>query len=254
MCPSAPRGTVHAMRTTFLVAALALCLAACGDDPAPSRPAAAKPAAATPSAPDGTPFPDAVGGTLHAGTTYTTRAFTPHLEITPPPGKWVAEIGEIETDLSVAKRGIKGQAILAFHLPARVFDPKQGGVDPGDMVPAPDDFAAWLEAHPHLKASRPVRVKRLGLEGVRIDVRAVSHPPKVPEDCGRHADRCVPVLYDGTDTVFYTYGTVESRVRFYVLELDGGRQLVVEEYFENPSDFKTQLKSLEDTLADTRMA
>jgi hypothetical protein len=88
---------------------------------------------------------------------------------------------------------------------------------------------------------------------VRVDVRAVSHPPRVPDDCGRHADRCVPMLYDGTDVLFYTYGTVEARVRFYVLDLPSGGQLVAEEYFENPSDVKTQRPSLEQTLRDTTM-
>lgn len=239
------------MRIAFVLTLLAVAGAGCGsEDPKP----APEPSAPAATAPAGTPFPSGTGASLHAGTTYTTQLFEPKLEITPAPGKWVAEIGEIETDLSVAKRGIRGQAILAFHRITGVFDPRQGGEIPGDRAPAPDDFAAWLEAHPHLKASRPQRVKRVGLEGVRIDVRAVSHPPKVPNECGRHADRCVPVFYDGTDMVFYTYGTVESRVRFYVLELEGGDQLVVEEYFENPSDRRSELGSLERTLRATRLA
>jgi hypothetical protein len=240
------------MRITVLITIALLALAGCGsDDP---EPAAKAPAQTTPKPLSGTPFPTSVGGTLHAGTTYTTEQFTPHLKITPAPGKWVAEIGELPTDLSVAKRGIRGQAILAFHDVSRVFDPVKGGRTLSDMVPAPDDFAAWLEQHPHLKTSKPVRVKRMGLEGVRIDARAVSHPKRVPDECGRHADRCVPLFYDGTDMIFYTYGTVESRVRFYVLELPQGKQLVVEEYYENPSDVKTQSRSLELTLRDTVMA
>ncbi len=242
------------MHARLLIPIVVLGLAACGESSSKPAPKLAAPASTASEATAGTPFPSSVGGALHAGTTYTTQLFEPRLRVTPAAGKWVAEIGEIETDFSVARRGIHGQAILAFHRVTRVFDPEKGGRTPGDMVPAPDDFAAWLEQHPHLRTSRPVRVKRLGLEGVRIDVRAVSHPPRVPDECGRHADRCVPLLYDGTDMIFYTYGTVESRVRFYVLELDGGDQLVVEEYFENPSDVKTQRRSLERTLADTVMA
>jgi hypothetical protein len=240
------------MRSLTILGVLVLCLAGCGSDE--SEPAPKPAAKITPDRPAVTPFPSAVGGALHAGTAYRTQVFDPPLRITPAPGKWVAEIGEISTDFDIAKTGIHGQAILAFHRVSRVFDPVKGGREVSDMVPAPDDFAAWLEAHPHLKTSRPVRVKRLGLEGVRIDARPVSHPPRVPDECGRHADRCVPVLYDGTDMIFYSYGTVESRVRFYVLELDGGDQLVVEEYFENPSDFKTQRGALEQSLRDTTMA
>jgi hypothetical protein len=239
-----------AMRSSLLIAVAAVALAACGEQ---DKKSAAKPAA-DPIRQSGTPFPTSVGGSLHAGTTYTTEVFDPHIKITPAPGKWVAEVGELETDFSVAKRDIKGQAILAFHRVSRVFDAEKGGREVSDMVPAPDDFAAWLEQHPHLDAGKPKRVTRLGLQGVRIDVRAVSHPPKVPDECGRHADRCVPLIYDGTDVIFYTYGTVESRVRFYVLELDGGDQLVVEEYFENPEDFQTERHSLERTLSDAATA
>lgn len=240
------------MRFFIVLITLGLCLAACGDDPEPV--AGKAPPAPAATAPAGTPLPDTAGGTLHAGTTYATRRFSPAIRITPAPGKWAAEIGEQATNFDLALRGIDGQAILAFYRADRVFDPVKGGRTPADMVPAPDDFAAWLRHHPHLETSRPVRVKRLGLEGVRIDIRAVSHPERVPDECGRHAGRCVPMLYDGTDMIFYTYGTYESRVRFYVLELDGGKQLIIEEYFENPSDVKAHRGTLERTLANATMA
>ena len=70
-----------------------LALAGCGDDSSTTASAPVVKVKTAAEAPGGTPFPDAVGGALHAGTTYTTRRFTPHLKITPPPGRWVAEIG-----------------------------------------------------------------------------------------------------------------------------------------------------------------
>ena len=114
----------------------------------------------------------------------------------------------------------------------QVFPPETGGVTPGDAVPGPDDFAAWLTTHPHLKTTKPKPVEALGLKGVSIDVRVKSSQPRKYKDCGKVEGDCVVMFVGKVEPI--VYGS-KSLGRFYVLEQPDGKQLVVEQYVEPAS-------------------
>jgi hypothetical protein len=224
---------------------LALALAACGSDDEGSPATASK----TP-APAGTPFPASDMSPLESGVTYSTRKFQPGLAITPGEGEWIAEVGDRPDHLAMALDVGRGQGILGFHHITRVMDPDAGGAIPGDAVEAAADFAEWLTAHPHLKASKPERTSLLGLEGVRVDIQAKSSPAKVPDDCGKFEPPCVPLFSDGFEIV--SYGG-DWKGRFYVLD-QGGRQLVVEEAVQQPARFETIVRQLDAQLEAVELA
>jgi hypothetical protein len=196
----------------------------------------------------GTPLPGDFTP-LKAGETYRTRKFRPVVEITPEAGlSWTTQTGDSPEHLSVALEDSQpiDQAIVALHRVDRVYDPRKGGVIPGDQVPFDGDFADWLTGHPRLRTTRPRNTELAGLHGVRVDlVGTKSSPARVPGDCGKVGAGCVPLFHDGLDPVLYAEG---PRGRFIVLELDGGQQLVVEEFVEPASRFRQGLKALGPTL------
>jgi hypothetical protein len=224
---------------------LALTLAACGSDDEDAAPVASK----TP-APAGTPFPESDRVFLKSGVTYTTRKFQPSLAITPGKGEWAAEVGDRPDHFAMALDVTRGQAILGFHRMTRVIDPGAGATIPGDTVEGPADFAEWLTAHPHLKATKPEPASLLGLEGVRLDIRTKSSPEKLPDECGKVDPPCVPLFFDDFEIV--NYGS-DWKGRLYVLD-QGERQLVVEQAIQPPGKFAAAVRQLDAQLAAVELA
>jgi hypothetical protein len=192
---------------------------------------------------------------LDTGRTYTTKAFRPAVRFRVPMGDWATEIGDTPGHVSIARTDPPGdvdQAILALHRITRVYDPRRGGVTPGDAVPFTGDFAQWLATHPRLRASKPRPAELMGQRGVEIVVTGRRSPPKVPGDCGKVGRNCVPLFYDGLDYVSYS---PVLKGRFTVLGLPGGGQLVVEEFVDPASRYRDglkQLRPLRDSLALAR--
>jgi hypothetical protein len=208
-----------------------LLLVACGSEQHSDGAAHAAPAV--------TPFPSIDRADLVAGRTYTTRLFRPSITLTLPEGVWLAtgadSVDHIEIEPTV--KDPVDDATLAFHHMTRVFDPGRGGKIPGDAVPGPGDFAAWLTNHPHLRTTKPRPVKALGLKGVSIDVRVKSAQPRRYKDCGKVAGECVVMFIGSVEPI--VYGS-RSFGRFYVLQQPDGKQLVVEQAVEPASAFKAQ--------------
>lgn len=230
--------------TLVLLAAVALLPAACGSEQNPGHAASSKPA--TPSV---TPFPSIDRADLVGGRTYTTRLFKPNLTLTLPAGGWLA-VGADSADHIEMESPVKDpvdDATLALHHMTQVFDPKTGGVEPGDAVPGPEDFAAWLTHHEHLRATKPRPVEALGLRGVSIDVRVKSSQPRGYKDCGKVAGECVVMFIGKVEPI--VYGS-RSFGRFYVLDQPDGKQLVVEQAAEPASAFKAQ-KPIFDAILDS---
>lgn len=123
-------------------------------------------------------------------------------------------------------RAAHSLVILGFHRATRVVDPRRGARKPGDLVPGPRDFVAWLRSHPHLRVTKPVPVTALGLRGVRVDMEVRSAPDRIPDDCGKLTGTCPALLHDGFDRALYTS---DSKARFLVLD-QGGRQLVLDQW------------------------
>jgi hypothetical protein len=191
---------------------------------------------------------------LKGGTTYRTRNFQPAVEITPPKrGRWSTDLGDTPEHFSVKPDDplAQGTPVLAVHRITRVYDPKTGGVEPGDMVPFSGDFAAWLAGHPHLRTTKPERVQLLGRSGVQVDVTTRSSPPRLPRDCGHVGDDCVPLFYDGLDQIVYGE---RVKGRFIVVPLDDGGQLVVEEFVEPAAKFRRALATLRPALESLELA
>jgi hypothetical protein len=183
---------------------------------------------------------------LEAHKTYTTHRFTPTLRFTLGGGSWMVENRESPTDFSIAlEMPSTLAATIGWHRVTRVFDPVKGGVLPRDLVPFHGDFANWLTHHPRLRTSTPERVTIAGLTGVRVDVTSKSQPPRVPRDCGKAGPRCVPVFYDGQDTLTYARG---DRGRLTVLALPEGGQLVMEEFASPGARFPRLLGATRSTL------
>ena len=228
------------LRTPALAVAVVLLLAGCGGDDA-------EPAAEEPAKPSVTPFPTIDLAELVPGRQYTTQRFEPNLTLTVPEGKWLA-FGSDSPDhveLEPETTPPVAEAALAFHHMTKVFPPDRGGVQPGDAVDGPDDFAAWLTSHPHLRATEPKPVEALGLKGVAIDVRVKSSQPRRYKDCGKVEGDCVVMFIGKIEPI--VYGS-KSFGRFYVLEQPDGGQLVVEQYVEPASAFKRQKPAFDATL------
>jgi hypothetical protein len=230
-------------RAVPLIALLAL-LAACGGDD--EKKTAAKPTV--------TPFPSIDLGDLANGATYESRRFEPKFSFTvPQTGEWHATGAdnpdhvelEPETEPPVSDAGI------SFHHMTRVFPPATGGVQPGDAVAGPADFAQWLTSHPHLRTTKPKPVGALGLKGVVIDVRVKSSQPRKYKDCGKVEGECVVMFIGSVEPIVYG-----SRVfgRFYVLQQPDGKQLVVEEFAEPASAFKMAQPELDAVLRSARIS
>ena len=222
-----------------------LLLPACGGEDKPGNPAAA--------APSVTPFPSIDMADLAAGTTYTTRQFKPNITLTLPEGEWML-VGADSPDHLEIEPTVEDpvdSSALAFHHMTRVFDPETGGETPGDAVAGPDDFAAWLTDHPHLRTTTPKPVEALGLKGVSIDVRVKSSQPRRYKDCGKLAGDCVVMFVGKIEPL--VYGSA-SFGRFYVLEQPDGKELVVEQYIEPASALKAQSPAFEAVLESATTA
>jgi hypothetical protein len=230
-------------------------LVACGGDEdaaGPSRPAPATATATTAA----TPSPlDVDHAELRSGRPYATRAFRPGLTFRPGPGTWTIEHRDTASDISIATDLPRvAVATIGWHRVTRVYDPVRGGVAPSDQVALREPFADWLARHPRLRVTRPVRVTVAGLDGVQVDVRSTSQPPRVPRDCLKAGPRCVPLFYDGQDPLTYTRG---DRGRVTVLPLpdaDGGGELVIEQFASPGTALPKVLAATRETLATLEVA
>src|SRR5918996_4459087 len=103
---------------TIAVACAFLWAGCGGDDEAPETAAKPPPPAATPA--------NSLPGfqtPLESGTTYTTEQFQPAVRITvPDDGEWTTEVGDTPEHFSVLTKRDFGQALLAVHRIARVYD------------------------------------------------------------------------------------------------------------------------------------
>jgi hypothetical protein len=86
-----------------------------------------------------------------------------------PDGEWLAAGADSpdHVEIEPTPQDPVDSSAIAFHHMTKVFDAAKGGVTPGDAVDGPDDFAAWLTTHPHLRATKPKPVEALGLEASR---------------------------------------------------------------------------------------
>ena len=232
---------MYARWTTLFAAVL---LAGCGEDPQTKPQAKATPAV--------TPFPTVDFADLVPGREYTTRRFTPQIRLTLPDGKWKAESADKpdHVEIQADPVGDVTAAGFGFHHMTKVFDPAKGGEIPGDAVDGPDDFAAWLTSHPHLRTTTPKPVEALGLKGVSIDVRVKSSQPRLYKDCGKATGDCVVMYVGGIEP--YVYGS-DTYGRFLILEQPDGKELVVEQFVEPASAFRAQREQFEATLASARV-
>jgi hypothetical protein len=234
------------MRSSSLALALAtLLVAACGSDDEPAADKDAKPAV--------TPFPTIDRADLTPATTYTTQQFKPEITLTMPDGEWIAAGADSpdHVEIEPTPQDPVDSSALAFHHMTQVFPPETGGTEPGDAVPGPDDFAAWLTGHPHLRATKAKPVEALGLKGVAIDVRVKSSQPRRYKDCGKVLGECVVMFVGKIEPI--VYGS-QSLGRFYVLEQPDGKELVVEQYVEPASALKAQQPAFDALLASATAA
>jgi hypothetical protein len=209
--------------------------------------------AAAPAKPSVTPFPSIDRADLEPGREYTTQQFKPTITLTLPEGEWIAAGADSadHVEIEPTPEDPVDSSAIAFHHMTQVFPPETGGVTPGDAVPGPDDFAAWLTTHPHLKTTKPKPVEALGLKGVSIDVRVKSSQPRKYKDCGKVEGDCVVMFVGKVEPI--VYGST-SLGRFYVLEQPDGKQLVVEQYVEPASALKAQQPAFDAILASARVA
>ena len=215
-----------------------LAIAGCGGEDEPAKPA--KKAAVT-------PFPTVTFADLKPGVEYTAQAFEPNFRITLPEGEWKAASATADhVEMELDGEPPVQMAGIGFHHMTQVFPAEEGGELPGDATEAPDDFAAWLTEHPHLKATEPRPVEALGLKGVSVDVTVRSSQPKQYRDCGKYEGDCVTMYVGGVEP--YVMGSL-SISRFLVLDQPDGRQLVVELWVEPRRAFRKQLKAFEEALA-----
>ena len=190
---------------------------------------------------------------LEGGTTYTTQNFKPALRITVPEhGRWVTDVGDTPHHFSIEPDpALPGDSGLGVHRITRVYDPRTGGVEPGDMVPFKGDFAAWLTGHPHLRTSKPQPVELLGRSGVQINVTTRSSPPRLPRDCGHVGPNCVPLFWDGVNDAVHGKW---NKARYIVVPLDDGGQLVVDQYVLPAERFSRALATLRPLLDSLELA
>jgi hypothetical protein len=232
--------------SALLLAVLAALVAGCGgDDKKTDTPVVVKPGL--------TPFPSVDRADLEPGRKYTTQQFKPSITLKIPEGDWIAAGADSadHVEIEPTPEDPVDSSALAFHHMIQVFDPATGGVTPGDAVPGPDDFAAWLTGHPHLKATKPKPVEALGLKGVAIDVRVKSSQPRRYKDCGKVLGDCVVMFVGKVEPI--VYGS-KSLGRFYVLEQPDGKELVVEQYVEPASALKAQQPAFDAILESARVA
>jgi hypothetical protein len=233
------------MRRALLALTAALALAGCGGDDGKSS-ATARPAV--------TPFPTVDRGIVEPGVAYTTRAFKPSFTVTMPEGKWIAASADKADHIELEVEGTPPvqSSGIGFHHMTKVFDPATGGTEPGDAVDGPDDFAAWLTSHPHLKTTDPQPIEAMGMKGVSVDVRgAEGKQERQYKDCGKlEGSACVVMFDGGTEPVVYGEKTF---ARYVVLEQPGGGQLVVEIWAEPIEEAEPEVDRLQAILDDASL-
>lgn len=120
---------------------------------------------------------------------------------------------------------------IVLMSPTRVFDPRKEWDENFNIVPFPQDFAAWLDDHPYLDARSPEPVTLGGVEGTRIDTVVGSPPSDNPfPSCG---GPCVLVLpfsakHETGPMTPYNQGAAPPSgqlVRWILLDVDGRRVL-----------------------------
>ena len=237
-------------RSGSVAVACAAVATGCGGNDS-SEPVSAPPPPATTTAAEN-PLPG-FQTPLEAGTTYTTGQFQPAVRITvPADGQWMTEVGDTPEHFSILTERDFGQAIIALHRITRVYDPSKGGLEPGDTVPLVGGFAEWLAGHPHLQITDTQPVQVLGTGAVQIDFETRGSPPKTPDQfCGHAGDNCVPLYYDGLDTI--AYGD-QVKGRFIVVPLEGGRELVIEEFAAPAAAFDRALTVMQPLLESLELA
>jgi hypothetical protein len=238
-------------RGLALAACAALVLAGCGTEEEPTAsPVPAAPAAAV------TPVPSIDFADVSSGIAYTTRAFKPPITFTLPDGEWELGGGDSadHVELEIEAEDPVDDAGIGFHHMTQVFDPEKGGETPGDAVPGPNDFAAWLTEHPQLVASEPKDVMAMGLKGRSIDVtvKPGAEQERRYKDCGKLEGRACVVMFLGKiEPVVYGRDT---KARYVVLEQDEDTQLVVEMWVEPRKAFDDQVKVFEEVVAGATAA
>jgi hypothetical protein len=114
---------------------------------------------------------------------------------------------------------------IVLMSPTRVFDPRKEWEENFNIVPFPQDFAAWLDDHPYLDARSPEPVTLGGVEGTRIDT-VVGSPPSDnpfpscggavcprPTVLGEARDRTDDAVQSGGRSPFRTVGPLDPARR-----------------------------------------
>ena len=131
---------------------------------------------------------------------YSATGFAPSLSFSVPEG-WNAttDIGwanesEVQTATSILIQDADDPAvnILFVHPdPGRVIDGWKDWDERRNIVPFPDDLAAWIEDHPHLELRRVRATSLGGVAGTAIDLRVASvQQQNLPPMCGD----CLPIM------------------------------------------------------------
>ncbi len=126
--------------------------------------------------------------------------FAPSLSFSVPEG-WIATTdigwaneGEAQTATSVLLSKADDAAVNIFfvHLePGRVFDGWKEWDERRNIVPFPDDLAAWVDDHPHLDLRRVEDTTLGGAAGTAIDLRVASvQQQNLPPMC----TDCLPIM------------------------------------------------------------
>lgn len=115
------------------------------------------------------------GGTLEPGVRYRPRGFGPPLELSVADRRWNAELVEPAT-VVLSRQPLAGSpapplGFVAFVTgPFRVYDPDIRGTT-RSLRMAPEDYLAWLRAHPDIEAQAPRPTTLAGHEARVMDLR-----------------------------------------------------------------------------------
>ena len=137
-------------------------------------------------------------------------------------GEWRYVAPERSDQVSM-QRGPNG-GTLSFTNPSDVFDPS----NPSELkeLPAPEnaeEWVSWLQSHPNLDTSKPVRASMGGASGMRIDVTASSTPQNYPRKfCGKQP--CVPLYPLSDDGGILS--SEEWKDRFVIVDVGGQTVLI----------------------------
>lgn len=115
---------------------------------------------------------------------------------------------------------------LNFLMWRRVFD------DQLKSAPVPEDIAAWLASNDHLTGVQQQATTVDGLPAVRVDAQ-VTDVPDYPYGCGDGLDPCLILAalqeWPSDATALFRPAEVAegATVRFWIVKLPDGRQLVI---------------------------